>query len=209
LIIKPAVFPYTLGLIGLCLIFRARGVIQFDAPSSLGRYFLGAGIFLAVAILPTLPHYLLDWQHITGYIGNIALSLHHLPPPCHPELWTPEGPPPLSQRQPGAVSPTALTPKHPPTTSRSRRSPHSSQADRPKMRRPDKEERTFEARILNGVIGASERQRSRIDGIRKGWSPLESTSSFPLTCSQQGLCHCAGSFRVGTYERNHAGELVN
>lgn len=74
LVIKPAVFPYTLGLMGLCLLFRLGGTMRFGITSPVRRHLVDAGLFLSVAILPALPHYLLDWHHITGYIGNIALS---------------------------------------------------------------------------------------------------------------------------------------
>jgi hypothetical protein len=75
LLIKPAVFPYTLGLMGLCVIFHCRllftrGEVSITPFSWFGSIL----IFLCVALIPPLPHYLLDWGHITGYIGNIALS---------------------------------------------------------------------------------------------------------------------------------------
>jgi hypothetical protein len=75
LFIKPAVFPYTLGLVGLCIHFQTRAALRSGITIlTLRRYLLEAGIFLSVAILPALTHYILDWHHITGYIGNIALS---------------------------------------------------------------------------------------------------------------------------------------
>lgn len=75
LLIKPAVFPYTLGLMGLCLLFHCRLLFtRCEGRISPASWCGGILIFLSIALIPPLPHYILDWSHITGYIGNIALS---------------------------------------------------------------------------------------------------------------------------------------
>ncbi len=75
LLIKPAVFPYTLGLVCLCILFHLR-LLFTHAGRKVGplSWRVGILVFLGIALIPPLPHYLLDWSHITGYIGNIALS---------------------------------------------------------------------------------------------------------------------------------------
>ncbi len=75
LLIKPAVFPYTLGLMGLCVLFHSRllftrGKGRVSSLSWCGNII----IFLSITLIPPLPHYLLDWGHITAYIANIAFS---------------------------------------------------------------------------------------------------------------------------------------
>ncbi len=70
--IKPAVFPYTLGLMGLCLLYQLR--LLFRPEESRSLHLLSLGQFVLIGILLPLPHYLLDWHHITGYIGAIAFS---------------------------------------------------------------------------------------------------------------------------------------
>jgi len=74
-IIKPPVFPYTLGLMGLCALFHLRRLLPSASQRiTLQHYLLSMGVFILAAVLPPLPHYLLDWHQITGYIGNIAFS---------------------------------------------------------------------------------------------------------------------------------------
>ena len=74
-IIKPAVFPYTFGLMGLCVLYHLRLFLKpMRERVALLDCLLPIGLFLLVAIAPPLPHYLLDWRHITEYIGAIALS---------------------------------------------------------------------------------------------------------------------------------------
>jgi hypothetical protein len=73
--IKPAVFPYTLGLMSLCVLFHFR--LMFSAHTqriSLWPIIWPMSFFFLLALLLPLPHYLLDWHHITGYIGAIAFS---------------------------------------------------------------------------------------------------------------------------------------
>ncbi len=75
LLIKPAVFPYTLGLVGLCTLFHSRLLFSHaDRKVELLPWCGDIIVFLGIALIPALPHYFLDWSHITGYIGNIALS---------------------------------------------------------------------------------------------------------------------------------------
>jgi 4-amino-4-deoxy-L-arabinose transferase-like glycosyltransferase len=75
--IKPAVFPYTLGLMALCLLYHIR---LFFRPGELRPpQLVSMALFILLAILLPLPHYLLDWHHITGYIGAIAFS--------HSSVW--------------------------------------------------------------------------------------------------------------------------
>jgi len=74
-IVKPAVFPYTLGLMGLCVLFDLRRLFVIGGERISARaYFQRLGLFAALAILPPLPHYILDWHHIMGYIGAVAFS---------------------------------------------------------------------------------------------------------------------------------------
>lgn len=74
-IIKPAVFPYTAGLMGLCGLFHLRRVVLAgDLRITPRQYLLSIGWFILLGILPPLPHYVLDWHHITGYIGAVAFS---------------------------------------------------------------------------------------------------------------------------------------
>jgi len=74
-IIKPAVFPYTFGLMGLCALYHFRIMAgTVGCRISPRNCLLPLGVFLFIAIIPPLPHYLLDWRHITGYIGAIAFS---------------------------------------------------------------------------------------------------------------------------------------
>jgi hypothetical protein len=73
--IKPAVFPYTLGLMGLCCLYQLQFLFaKEERRMAVSTYLLSIGGFLLMAILPALPHYLLDWHHITGYIGAIAFN---------------------------------------------------------------------------------------------------------------------------------------
>lgn len=75
LLIKPAVFPYTLGLMGLCVLFHSRLIFSLSKERvALVSWLGGIAMFLGIALITPLPHYILDWTHITGYIGNIALS---------------------------------------------------------------------------------------------------------------------------------------
>jgi len=74
-IIKPAVFPYTLGLMGLCLIYHLRLFLEgAEGRLSLKEYLRTVFLFLLLAILPPLPHYLIDWHHILSYIQSIAFA---------------------------------------------------------------------------------------------------------------------------------------
>jgi len=73
-LIKPAVFPYTLGLMGLCIIYHMVNAAFLCKERAVAFGIRDMLVFTLVAVLPVLPHYILDWRHITFYIHHNAFS---------------------------------------------------------------------------------------------------------------------------------------
>jgi hypothetical protein len=73
LAVKPVMFPYPLGMLGLCsILFILAGKSKFWRPLLREVGFLALVWFLV--ILPTLPHFIFHRQAVFGYILGVAFE---------------------------------------------------------------------------------------------------------------------------------------